>query len=145
MPTISSGHFENLKAEGEVEGVPTRWWLSRMTVEDGETNAIHVEQLIDGRWQEVYKYGRADTAASREGAHATMKVHAHARKKKIDHHEAKRILQSDDIDFRRDFFELSSSEVQRILEVAKLAGYRKRKDAPGSTARMYFQYLSRLS
>ncbi len=67
-----------------------------------------------------------------------------SRKKKLSHREAKQLLQSDDIDFRRDFHELSSSEVQRILEVAHLAGYRKRKDAPGSTARMYFQHLSRL-
>ena len=69
---------------------------------------------------------------------------AHARKKKIDRAEAKRLLQSDGIDFQRDFYELGSQEVQRILEVARLASYRKRKDAPGSTARMYFQYLSRL-
>ena len=69
---------------------------------------------------------------------------SHARKKKIGPHEAKQLIQSDGIDFRRDFHELSSHEVQRILEIAQLAGYRKRKDAPGSTARMYFQYLSRL-
>jgi len=69
---------------------------------------------------------------------------SHARKKKIDHREAKRLLQSDGVDFGRDFHELPSYEVQRILEVARLAGYRKHKDAPGSTARMYFQYLSRL-
>jgi hypothetical protein len=68
----------------------------------------------------------------------------HARKKKISPQEAKRLIESDGIDFRRDFHELSSSEVQRVLEVARLAGYRKRKGAPGSTARMYFQYLSRL-
>ena len=69
---------------------------------------------------------------------------SHARKKKISPEEAKRLIESDGIDFRRDFFQLSSSEVQRVLEVAKLAGYRKSKSAPGSTARMYFQYLSRL-
>ena len=69
---------------------------------------------------------------------------SHARKKKISPHEAKQLLQSDGIDFRRDFHELSSYEVQRILEIARLAGYQKRKDAPGSTARMYFQYLDRL-
>ena len=60
MPTISSGQMENLKVEGDVDGIPTRWWLTRMTVEDGETHAVHVEQLIDGSWQEVHKYGRAD-------------------------------------------------------------------------------------
>lgn len=68
---------------------------------------------------------------------------AHARRKKLDPREAKQLLKSDGIDFARDFHELGSQEVQRILEVARLAGYRKRKDAPGSTARMYFQYLSR--
>jgi hypothetical protein len=69
---------------------------------------------------------------------------SHARKKKISPQEAKQLIQSDGIDFGRDFHELSSHEVQRILEIAELAGYRKRKDAPGSTARMYFQYLDRL-
>ena len=69
---------------------------------------------------------------------------SHARKKKISPHEAKQLVRSDGIDFRRDFHELSSSEVQRILEIARLAGYRKSKNAPGSTARMYFQYLNRL-
>ena len=58
MPTISSGHTANLKVEGEVDGIPTRWWLSRMTVADGETHAVQVEQLIEGRWQEAHKYGR---------------------------------------------------------------------------------------
>lgn len=69
---------------------------------------------------------------------------SHARKKKISAQEAKQLIQSDGIDFNKDFHELSSYDTQRILEVAKLAGYRKRKDAPGSTARMYFQHLSRL-
>jgi hypothetical protein len=70
----------------------------------------------------------------------------HARKKKIDHHEAKRLLESEGIDFTRDVdVAISSmSKGNRVAEVARQAGYRKRKDAPGSTARMYFQYLSRL-
>ena len=67
----------------------------------------------------------------------------HARKKKITPQEARRLLESDGVDFSKDFFQLGSSDVGRIVEVAKLAGYKKRKDAPGSTARMYFQYLSR--
>ena len=70
---------------------------------------------------------------------------AHARKKKLDHHEAKRLLESEGIDFTRDYHAgVSMSQGSRIAEVAKLAGYRKSKNAPGSTARMYFQYLSRL-
>lgn len=70
---------------------------------------------------------------------------SHARKKKIDHREAKRLLESEGIDFSRDYHESASmSQGNRIAEVAKQAGYRKSKNAPGSTARMYFQYLSRL-
>ena len=70
---------------------------------------------------------------------------SHARKKKLDHHEAKRLLEAEGFDFSRDYHEsVSMSRGNRIAEVARQAGYRKRKDAPGSTARMYFQYLSRL-
>ena len=70
---------------------------------------------------------------------------AHARKKKLDHHEAKRLLEAEGIDFTRDYHAgVSLSQGNRIAEVARQAGYRKRKDAPGSTARMYFQHLSRL-
>jgi hypothetical protein len=69
---------------------------------------------------------------------------AHARKKKLDPREAKQRLRASGIDFSRDFHELRSSDVEKILDVAKEAGYRKSKNAPGSTARMYFQYLDRL-
>ena len=57
--TLTSGHMHNLKVEGQIDGVPTRWWLSRMTREDGETHAVYVEQLTDGKWQDVYQYGEA--------------------------------------------------------------------------------------
>ena len=132
MPTISSAHFENLKVEDEVDGIPTRWWLSRMTVGDGAKHAVDVEQLIDGRWQTVHSYGTPDQGS-------------HARKKKISAREAKQLLLSDDIDLnKRDYFDLSASEVGRVLEVAKLTGYRKSKNAPGSTGRMFVQHLRRL-
>lgn len=68
----------------------------------------------------------------------------HATRKKIDPLEAKRRLEAAGVDFTRDFHTLSSREVDLILEVARAAGYRKSKGAPGSTARMYFQYMSRL-
>lgn len=105
--------------------------------------------LFDCVFEEVH--GGAPFPTPQEQRHLEKAIHAaprtssvHARKKKIDHREAKRLLQADDIDFQRDFHELSSGEVQRILEVAKLTGYRKRRDALGSTARMYFQFLNRL-
>jgi hypothetical protein len=69
---------------------------------------------------------------------------SHARKKKLDPHEARSHLEAAGVDFSRDFHELPSSNVELLLSTARAAGYRKRKDAPGSTARMYFQYLSRL-
>ncbi len=58
--------------------------------------------------------------------------------------EAKRALVSRGIDpDRRDYFELRMSEAEQVLAVAKAVGYRKRKDAPGSTGRMFFQHLRR--
>ena len=70
---------------------------------------------------------------------------SHARKRRLSHDEAKRLLESEGIDFSRDYYaSVPTSDSVRIAEVAKMAGYRKSKNAPGSTGRMYFQYLSRL-
>jgi len=76
-----------------------------------------------------------------QGASKTSSSHA---RKKIDPHEAKQRLEAAGIDFSRDFHTLPSREVDLVLGAARTAGYRKSKGAPGSTARMYFQYLSRL-
>ena len=45
----------------------------------------------------------------------------------------------------KDFFTLSSSKVHELLDVAKQYGYKKSKNAPGSTARMFLQYIQRLA
>ena len=45
----------------------------------------------------------------------------------------------------KDFFTLSSSKVHELLDVAKQYGYKKSKNAPGSTARMFHQYIERLA
>lgn len=64
MPTISQGHTDNLKVEDEIDGIPTKWWLSRMSVEDGQKYAVEVEQYVQldddrsPRWQVVHGYGR---------------------------------------------------------------------------------------
>lgn len=103
--------------------------------------------LFECAFEEVHRGMPYPTQEERrifeDAVHAARHGGAHARKRKLAPRDAKQLLKSDGIDFGRDFHELGSQEVQRILEVAKLAGYRKRKDAPGSTARMYFQYLSR--
>jgi len=70
--------------------------------------------------------------------------HVHARKKKIAPREMKRRLTAAGIDFSQDFHQLPRSAVDLILDGARATGYRKSKGAPGSTARMYFQYLNRL-
>lgn len=74
---------------------------------------------------------------------AGKSISSHARKK-IDPHETKQRLEAAGINFSRDFHTLPSREVDLVLGAAHTAGYRKSKGAPGSTARMYFQYLSRL-
>jgi hypothetical protein len=62
---------------------------------------------------------------------------------KMSHCEAKRILAGRGVDFGADFHALSTSDVQQIQLFTRYTGYRKRKDAPGSTSRMYFQLLVR--
>jgi hypothetical protein len=66
-----------------------------------------------------------------------------ARRKKITACQAKRRLTNQGIDFEDDFHVLHSDDKRLVLQAARDAGYRKRRDAPGSTARMYFQYLAR--
>jgi hypothetical protein len=60
---------------------------------------------------------------------------------KLTPQQARSMLEAAGVDFRKDFHALSSADVDLILETAQLAGYRKSKSAPGSTARMYFQHL----
>lgn len=54
MPTIHSGHFDNLK----IDTGTTRVWLSRMTVADGMpyNNQVTVEKLVNGKWETVETY-----------------------------------------------------------------------------------------
>lgn len=55
LPTLFQGQFAELKLErGEL-----RYWVSRMTKRDGETNAVYVEHFDRQRskWVTVYQYG----------------------------------------------------------------------------------------
>lgn len=56
MPTLGVGQALNHKHDEEIDGVPTRWFVSRCTPADGETHRVYVEQCIEGRWVEVDKY-----------------------------------------------------------------------------------------
>jgi hypothetical protein len=68
-----------------------------------------------------------------------------ARRRKLTHCTVKDYLRAQGIDFSRDFFVLPSRDVGLIVDGAKAAGYRKSKNAPGSTGRMYFSLLQRKS
>lgn len=47
------------------------------------------------------------------------------------------------LDLTADFHALGSDTVQRLADTARAVGYRKPKNANGSTARYFFQYLTR--
>ena len=47
------------------------------------------------------------------------------------------------LDLKADFFTLSSSTVLELADVAKAVGYRRPRNANGSTARYFFAYLTR--
>jgi hypothetical protein len=65
--------------------------------------------------------------------------------RKISKYTAKDIAEAEGIDFSKDFYTLSSSEQVRLVELAKMQGYRKSKNAPGSLARMYFYHLQKIN
>jgi hypothetical protein len=54
LPTLSQGHFDNLKVEAD--GI--RVWLSRCTMADGEPydNKVTVEVIRNGVWTEHRTY-----------------------------------------------------------------------------------------
>lgn len=63
---------------------------------------------------------------------------------KISPLAAKEILHRHDA-HDKDFFSLSHSQVSDLHDTAKKMKYRAHKNAPGSTARMFHQHLSRLA
>ncbi len=65
------------------------------------------------------------------------------KKKRLPVCESRKLLQARGVDLNKDFFQLSSSNVSIVLDVAKAAGYRKSKSAPGSKGRMFYEHLQR--
>lgn len=57
--------------------------------------------------------------------------------------EARSLLGRAGVDVGEDFFVLSGSQVERLLQLAKEQNYKKSRSAPGSTARMFHEYLQR--
>ncbi len=63
--------------------------------------------------------------------------------KKITRLEAKRLAVKAGVDFSMNFHALRPSQVDTLLTINKLVGYRKPKNANGSTGRYFFYYLQR--
>jgi len=66
-----------------------------------------------------------------------------ARKKKMSICDAQAELRARGVDMTQSYHALGRDDVDTIVEVAKLTGYRKSKNAPGSKARMFFEYAKR--
>lgn len=114
-------------------GVPFRWIRRRAQI---ATTAVK----SPARSPRPHARKKTELPQSPARSHTS----SHARKKKLDPHEAKQRLKAAGINFASDFHALPRSQVQLLLTMARAAGYRKSKAAPGSTARMYFQYLSKI-
>jgi len=53
-------------------------------------------------------------------------------------------LRAAEASHKPDFFTLRAWQVETLAREARARGYRKRKDAPGSTARMFYQHCLRV-
>lgn len=59
--------------------------------------------------------------------------------------EAKKLAKKAGWNFKKDFHQQNSmAKSSDLLAIAKLKGYRKSKNASGSTSRLFFQYLERV-
>jgi hypothetical protein len=58
LPTLVERQADDLKIENMDAYPPYRYWLSRMTVDDGAPydNAVDYEVLVGGSWQRVHMY-----------------------------------------------------------------------------------------
>ncbi len=63
--------------------------------------------------------------------------------KKLSRSDARQVAIHFGIDFKKDYHQLSVRDVDRLLIIRRLNGYRKPRTASGSTGRYFFQYLQR--
>lgn len=59
--------------------------------------------------------------------------------------QAVNALKKAGLDLRHDYHQLSSSDVDKVLFVASLYGYRKSPSASGSKGRMFWQFMQRVA
>lgn len=64
--------------------------------------------------------------------------------KRMSKQEARRQAEKAGINFGKDYHQLRSSEVDYLVSLSKLVGYRKPASASGSTGRYFFSYLARV-
>jgi hypothetical protein len=61
----------------------------------------------------------------------------------VDYQNASPALNQAGIDINQDFFTLTFSQIEVLLELARIQGYRRPVNANGSKARYYFHALQR--
>lgn len=62
----------------------------------------------------------------------------------IRYFDAADALQAAEALHKPDFFTLRSWQAETLAREARARGYRKRRDAPGSTARVFYQHCLRV-
>ena len=112
-------------------------------------SSAHVDSLHD----HMMKFGDDDMTdtSSKQGVHRVMVTDngghmgesVEISEAKIDHKTALDILNQAG-GSTSDFHELGSNEVDTLLKHAKIHKYRKSPSAPGSTARMFHQHLTKI-
>lgn len=65
------------------------------------------------------------------------------RMKMVNLSAARGVLNTEGISLKENFHTLRPSQVEAIVQLAKESGYRKPRNANGSTGRYYFQALAR--
>ena len=63
--------------------------------------------------------------------------------KRLGFYEARNIIAAIGCELSTDFHALSANQVERLLMEARQYGYRRPKNANGSTARYFFAYVQR--
>lgn len=64
-------------------------------------------------------------------------------RRKMTKDEARALLAKHGVDLKKDYHQLNSNDVGKVLAASVFYGYRKSPTASGSTGRMFFQFLQR--
>lgn len=66
-------------------------------------------------------------------------------RRRMGFYEAREIMARVGCELSADYHTLGAEQVDRVVVEAHLYGYRRPRNAPGSTARMFFQFVQRVA